>query len=65
MPNYMQRPFISHFTNEMAPQWLVLAAMAVKHLLDHWAGVGFLHMTFDADTHPSMQNSVMETHIWQ
>jgi len=59
----MQRPYTSHFTDEVTAECLLLATTAVKHSLDNWAGGSVTRMVLEADTHTSMQNTVLDTRI--
>jgi hypothetical protein len=61
--DFPRRPYTSHFTDEVTPECLLLAATAVKHSLDNWAGGSFLRMVFEAVTYKGMQNSVLDTRI--
>jgi hypothetical protein len=61
--NVMLRPYTSHFTDEVTPECLLLAATAVKHSLVNWAGGSFHRVVLEADTYKGMQNSVLDTRI--
>jgi hypothetical protein len=61
--NFTRQSYSSHFTDEVTPECLLLAATAVKHSLDNWAGGSFLRVVFEADTYKGMQNSVLDTRI--
>jgi len=42
---------------------VILAATAVKHSFDDWAGGCSLCMTFAVDTYKSMKNTVLDTYL--
>jgi hypothetical protein len=54
---------MSHFTDEVTAECLLLATTALKHSSDNWAGGSFLRVVFEADTYKGMQNSVLDTRI--
>jgi len=49
---------MSHFTDKVTAECLLLATTAAKHSLDNWAGGSFLRVVFEADKYNSMQNTV-------
>jgi len=61
--NSSRWPYTSHFTDEVTPECLFLAATAVKHSLDNWAGGSFLCVTFEVYTYKGMENSILNTQI--
>jgi hypothetical protein len=63
MRNFTQQPFMSHFSDKVTPECLLLAATGVKHSLGNCAGGSFLRVVFEADTYKGMQNSVLDIHI--
>jgi len=60
---FTRRPYMSHFTDEVTAECLLLATTAVKHFLDNWAGGSFLGVVFKAVTYKSMQNTILDTRI--
>jgi hypothetical protein len=61
--NFMPGPYMSHFTDEVRAECVLLATTAVQDSLDNWAGGSFLLVVFKADTYRSMQNTVLDTRI--
>jgi hypothetical protein len=61
--NFVQWPDMSHFTDEMTAECLLLAVTGVKHSLDNWAGGSFLCVVSEADTYKSMQNTISDRRI--
>jgi len=59
----MGRPYTSHFTDQVTPECLLVAATVVKHSLDNWAGGSLLHVVFEADKCNGMQISIADIRI--
>jgi len=62
--NFTRWPYTSQFTDEVTAECLLPATTAVEYSLDNWAGGSFLRVVFEADTYKSMQNTILDAHIW-